>query len=137
MPQRPMTPMEKYREGIPLTPSEKYTVQRTLERNRKAKINIGRKRSRGPAGMTLGEMKKKPVKKKPRKIIKKKPSKFKPGDWKRVFKKPGIKRYTTDVLEQREKAKEKRRKEFLKEKRRKEFLKKLRFKTVRPKKMKY
>ena len=45
-----------------------------------------------------------------------------------VFKKPGIKKYTTDVLEQRKKAKEKRRKEFLK---------KLRFKTVRPKKMKY
>ena len=81
MPPRPMTAMEKYKAGMSLTVDEKRIVKRILERNRLAKINIGRKHSRGPAGMTLGEMKKKPVKKKPRKIIKKKPSKFKPGDW--------------------------------------------------------
>jgi|TARA_R100001530_G_scaffold19934_5_gene16734 hypothetical protein len=57
MPLKPKTPMEKYRAGLPLTPSEERTVQRILERNRLKKINIGRKRSRGAAGMTLGEMK--------------------------------------------------------------------------------
>jgi len=70
MPQRPKTPMEKYRAGLPLTPSEERTVQRILERNRLAKINIGRKRSRGAAGMTLGEMKPK------RKLAVAKPKKF-------------------------------------------------------------
>ena len=70
MPQRKKTAMEKYRAGMTLTPSEEKTVQRILKRNRKAKINIGRKRSRGAAGMTLGEMKPK------RKLVKALPKKL-------------------------------------------------------------
>jgi len=78
MPLKPKTPMEKYKAGLPLTPSEKWMVNRILERNRLKKINIGRKRSRGAAGMTLGEMKpkKKLAKVAPKKLPKKPTRKY-------------------------------------------------------------
>jgi len=85
MPQRPKTPMEKYRAGLPLTPSERWTVNRILERNRLAKINIGNKYSKGAAGMTaldrklLKEKKERLKKKKKKNPVGRRPGKVKPS----------------------------------------------------------
>ena len=75
-----MTAMEKYKAGMSLTVAEGRIVKRTLERNRKAKINIGRKHSRGPAGITFDESmlmtlkkRREKEKKKKRKGVRKKP----------------------------------------------------------------